>query len=76
MAFLTLADETGTLSNVVIWPEQKKRYSQALKKGRFVVARLRRKESKDKSYGKWSYYLDDKVKTPVESAQRVLRRTK
>lgn len=76
MAFLNLADETGTLSNVTLWAEQWKRHRDRLKQGRIVVIRLKRKENKDHRYGRWSYYLDDRGhQAQVESVQRVLRKS-
>lgn len=77
MAFLTVADETGTLSNVTIWTQQWKAYRDMLRKGRLSVVRLRRKENDKnrRNYGRYSYHLKDRsYSTPVESVQRLLRR--
>jgi len=74
MAFLTLADETGTLPNVTIWPEQWSTYRRMLSQGRMAIIRLRRKENHNREFGEWSYYLEDKWSEPVESVARALRR--
>lgn len=75
MAFISLSDETGVLDNIVVWASQWRNYKTSLSSGSITVMRLIKKESQNKRYGKWSYFLDmDGRKQPVESAVRVLRR--
>lgn len=77
MAFLSLADETGTLDNIVVWADKFKRYRDRLgKPGNLVVIHLERKESRDRSYGEWTYFLDERLRgqEPVENALRAMRR--
>lgn len=76
MAFLTVADETGTLENVTIWADQWKTHKKDLAKGKIVILRLRRKENQNSRYGRWSYMLDSTstAERLVESAQRATRR--
>lgn len=75
MAFLTLADETGTLDNVILWAGEFGLYKDVLKKGRFILAHLKRRASHNPDYGKWSYYLSERHTPAFADAQQVLRRT-
>jgi len=74
MAFLTLADETGSLENVTIWPDQWKAHKRALAEGQMAIVRMRRRENHNREFGEWSYYLEDKYSDPVETVARALRR--
>lgn len=73
MAFLSVADETGQLDNLTIWPSEWSDYKRTLAQGKIVVLRLRRKPNRDRNYGKWCYHLDDKYGEPAQSIGRVIR---
>lgn len=75
MAFLAVADETGTLDNMVIWASQFKAFRDSFRIGRIVAIRLKRQENENRDYGRWSYFLDDCSEgTPVIGANRLMRR--
>ncbi len=75
MAFLTVSDETGDLSNIVIWPSLYETYKRRIKPGAIVVMRLRRRESQNKEYGEWSYFLEEDSRhgEPIDTLARVMR---
>lgn len=65
MAFLAVADETGTLDNVIAFGDEWKKYGPHLHPGDICVLRFRRKPSRDEQYGKWSFVLDPDSQNPV-----------
>lgn len=77
MAFLTMADETGTLENITVWSEQWKAYGEKLRVGKIAVVWLRRQENdgERRRYGDFSYFLDDRAigHPPVMAVQALLR---
>jgi DNA polymerase III alpha subunit len=75
MAFLTVADETGSLENLTIWAEQWKAYRERLAKGRIAAFFLRRKENDDDRYGQFSYMLDeDRTRGPTVIGLQALQK--
>lgn len=74
MAFLTLADETGLLENVVFRPTEWKAFKDRLRLGKIAALHLARREARDPRYGRWSYQPDDRSNEPPVSAIAALRR--
>jgi DNA polymerase-3 subunit alpha len=74
MAFLTLADETGTLDNVVLFSSTWKVFKDKLRLGKIATIRLERRESRDERYGKWSYFIDERSSGPAVEGIVGLRR--
>jgi DNA polymerase-3 subunit alpha len=74
IAFLTIADESGSLDNVVLYSSAWSKWKDKLRLGRIAALRLERRESRDSKYGKWSYYLDDRSATPPVEGFAGLRR--
>ncbi len=74
MAFVTLADESGALDNMILWSEQWRAYGTKFKRGRVLVVQLQRRESNNRQYGRWSYYLNERARGEVvQTAERVMR---
>lgn len=75
MAFMSVADDTGTLNNIIIWANQWRNYSKIVAQGKMVVMRLRRQEADNPRYGRWSYFLDDReFSNPIISIAKAIRR--
>jgi hypothetical protein len=74
-AFITFADESGTLGNVTLFSAAWNKWKEKLRPGKIARVCLERKESRDAKYGKWTYFLDDRgALAPVESLLELRRR--